>query len=152
MAAPGRVPLSPMSAALTLVAWTQTHGRAPRCTECVGQEGLHWYPTYYDAFALSSWSAILDEARALTSGLGVSLVVTMTPTLKRCLNAPECPSLIPDEGPAIRLCASCHHESRRVGVFVEPLVSRQRWRRWGFHDIEGDPWEEGIDWGVDGRL
>ena len=141
-----RTPLSPLSAALTMVAWVQTHGRPPRCTECVGQEGLHWYATYYDAFALSSWSAILDEASALTQGWCLSGLRVSATALKRCLNAPQCSNLIPDEGPGIRFCRACQQAMRQEVAFIEPLVSPQRWRRWGVHDIEGDSWMDDIDW------
>ena len=138
--------LSPLSAAVTLAQWTQTHGRPPRCSECTGQEGLHWYPTYYEAFALSTWSAIVDAASTLTQGWGLSGGSISATPRKRCLNAPECGALIPDEGPAIRLCGPCQQQARHPGAWVEPLIAPHRWRRWGIKDIEGDDWMEQIDW------
>ena len=142
----GRPRLSPLSAALTIATWAQAHGRPPRCTECTGHDGLHWFPTYYEAFALSTWSAILREVRSLTSGYAGSGMGIVVLTTKPCLNAPECPALIPDEGPGVRLCLPCRLAATRGGVATEPLFVRQRWRRLGVADVEGEDWVEGVDW------
>ena len=150
MAPSRRLPLSPLSAALTMATWAQTHGRPPRCTECVGQEGLHWFATYYDCFALSCWSAILDEASALTHGWLLSGEFPQTTGLKPCLNAPACSVLIPNEGAHVRLCPACRLAAQRQPFLQDVGVSRQRWQRWGVYDFEGEDWADGIDWGGHG--
>lgn len=122
-----------LSAALTLVAWTQAHGEPPRCRQCTGSGGLLWYTTYYECFGVHTWSAVLSCAFEVAHQASAT-----SRRLKPCHNAPACPRLIQDEGPAIRFCGPCRKRNSLTpeattgdSPYETPVLTRAQLDRWG---------------------
>lgn len=127
----GYAPITPISAALTLVQWTHLHGRPPLERECCGSNGLHWWPTYYKKFGVSTYSAVLECAFDLASGAW-----EQPRALKRCLNYEVCGTMILDEGRHIRFCATCRqrrNETQREQHvdWMQPAPASGVLRQWG---------------------
>lgn len=133
----GIPPMTQLSAAVTLAQWTRDHGHPPRCSDCVGNDGLHWFTTYYKTFQASTFSGVLELAASLLSTLALSaLGGDSTRAMKPCLNAPACPAIIVDEGKHIRFCSACRRGKQALEAMVNmeacvPLLSRPRLERYG---------------------
>jgi hypothetical protein len=131
--------ITPLSAALTLQSWTEAHQRPPLYAECRASQGLYWATTYFRCFQVSSFVSALQAASAI--------LASATPrVMKPCCNAPECTSLIVDEGPHIRFCEKCRSRARGQNQeYMEPAFTRTRLERWGV-GRDGWGWQEDIDW------
>lgn len=151
MARPGFPPMTQFSAAVTLIQWAQDHGRLPRCSDCAGSGGLHWFTTYYKTFQASTFSGVLELAASLLSGVELSSSIgDRLREMKPCMNAPACPEMIVDEGKHIRFCVGCRKRKQVLAAMVntealEPLLSRTRLERYG---LGRDGWYSGlVEWG-----
>lgn len=135
-----KTPITPLSAAWTLLSWTQAHGRPPAWRECSGGDGLLWGTTYCECFHVSTWGSALALANLLVQS------AMAPPVTKRCANAPECPAWIKDEGKHIRFCARCRTRAcAQDNAYQTPAFTRARLEHWG---VGRDGWglREDIDW------
>ena len=135
---PHKPPLTPLSAALTLVQWREQHGTWPRAAECVRANGLpHWttlyrlFPNYPTAIDTASSVALLwqEGAQAVASALAATVSLTRPqPTYKPCM---RCSALIVwvREKP-IRHCGACRewlmrgHEEEAVESEIADVLAR----------------------------
>ena len=142
----GFPPITPLSAAFTIVQWKQEHARPPQCKDCVGSGGLYWWNTYYKTFVCSTWSAVLSIAFDLISGQAV-----LQRSMKRCLNYPECQEWLPHENHSIRICQRCkrakqHHPTTELdATMLEPAFTRPQLKRWGVGMADWG-WENLMEW------
>ncbi len=133
----GFAPISPLSAALTILEWSKIQGRMPKASELhLGYSSglLFTRKTYMRAFRVSSHQQLISAVIDLTSGL----------TWYTCLRL-ECSNRFPKEDAGIRFCPACRKKPRPsddTGLGYGS-VSRTQLRRWGA-DL-GD-WSEYMDW------
>ncbi len=142
----GFPPISPLSAAYTVVKWTADHGRPPRCRECTGSNGLYWYMTYYKTFNETTWAGVLSSVFGLESSLGAPPVVSAPEVRKKkhCYNYPDCQAMIVDEGHHLRFCRRCRPTGHRpVDPAPEPVLTRAQLVRWG---VGRSDWDELVEW------
>ena len=154
----GFAPMSPISVAISLVSWIDTHGRRPNSRDCCSAKELPHHQTFYRLFgSAGSFGLMIAEAErigrylnttlALSNGVQKNAVCVLSTTMttassvkiRTCLGrngrGRDCGVRFPDEGPHIRLCRTCRTrlfgEKRHNDVSpVEPMVSRVQLQRW----------------------
>jgi hypothetical protein len=127
--------MTPLSAAMTIVRWTEEHGREPRDQDCRGSGGLLWASTYYRRLEVSTFSAAIQRSFELASGANVFATEPKRKT-KKCLGYENCGKTILDEGHAIRFCAQCRkrqaNEESEIDLdYFQPRMSRGDMERYG---------------------
>ena len=131
----GFAPISPLSAAYTLVSWADDHGRFPRATECRPAQGLHHWNVYYRTFCCSTFSSVVSCALDIVSAMCSAPSVKM----RQCLGV-GCDARFVDQGPSIRLCQRCR---KKRGVEDSPSIGYDDLRRWG---VSVHEWREDVAW------
>lgn len=121
----GFPPISPLSAAYTLVSWAEMHGRFPMATECRPAQGLHHWNVYYRALHCSTFSGVVSAAIDL-----VSAALSAAPVKMRTCLGSDCDARFPDVGPHIRLCPQCR-KHRGMEPAMAGTVRRVELKRWG---------------------
>ena len=125
-----------LSAALTIVAWVQRHGRQPTTLECKPSNGLMSFMTYYRRLPGSTFSAIISAAFDLTSNMQTSAMVSHTIRMRTCLGH-GCEQQFPFQGAHIGFCPRCRQ--KRAGVedewYETNTVSMKKLRSFGI-DLE----------------
>ena len=116
MATPGFKPTSPFSAALTLVQWTQTHGREPGWEDCKPPKpGLLSIMTYYRHLPGSTFSAVVSAAFDLVSSFGsYHGAGAGTGTKMRTCLGHGCGARFPFQGAHIGFCSACRKKRTQI--------------------------------------
>ena len=131
--------ISPLSAALTIVYFSQVHGRLPHARECHATEShglLLSRKTYTRAFRVSTFEQVLSAIPDVLSGL----------SWYTCLGK-DCTNRFPKVQSNVRFCESCRKKREHdvdTTWLDAPFVHRTQLRKWGA-DLLG--WEQSIDWG-----
>lgn len=137
MATPGFKPTSPLSAALTLVQWTATHGREPSWEDCKPPKpGLLSIMTYHRHLPGSTFSAVVSAAFELVSSMGTYFLAPAVPKMRTCLGH-GCGTRFLFQGPHIGFCHTCRQKRRHLQEewYDEQFVSGVQVRQLGIERI-----------------
>lgn len=127
-------PMSPLSAAIPLAAWVQTHGRYPIDLECVTRNNLPHWGTIYKLFPGSSFSARISVALGLPGAFASNI------KLRECLGTGCAVRFYTT--PAVRLCPRCHAlTTRDESAYEIPALSRAQLEQFGIGLAD---WDVGV--------
>ena len=145
MPATGVPPISPYSAALTIVQWIQQHGREPHKYECRPANGLLSYMTYYRHFHGAGFSAIVSHA--------IDVVATYQPPFPPQNNTPRtavrclcCDTFFASDSRAVRICRSCKQRQRYNEEFAGDDVFLEHRDLWAKMRRAMPSPDDDIDW------